>query len=206
MAKRELVFTLLAMMAVAGFAQAECTSAAPTGGNVIYLTVDPASLAGQITIQIYLVTGGGTQCTMTAEVAQQARGFSLTASPAETTLSGNSYSGNNYVQFPLTITATASAASAAPETVNIRLLDKDTGAVLATVPVLLSISGTGSPSAKPHTCTKENTTECTATELLALQMGQSVIEQNESDIYLLVGIIASFALIIFIFFVVIPRK
>jgi hypothetical protein len=117
------------------------------------------------------------------------------------------HTGTYYGVYPLTITATAS--SVAPESVSLQFLDKDTGIALGSVPVVISVAetaGQGSPSEKPHNCTTEDTSGCTEKELVALQMGPNFIEQNQSDLYLLVGIFAAFAAIALIFFVVLPRK
>lgn len=203
MANRALVFALLSIIAVASFAHAECVlPEPPKAGNGFFLSVDPSSLSGQLPMQVYLQKKGGTgYCIMAAELAQQASGFSLSVLPADINFS------TSYGMYYATITATASAASVSPETVNILFLDKDTGAELATVPVRVSIAETAAPQGTgSHTCTKENTTYCTEMELIALQVGPSLIEENMTDVYLLVGIIIAFALIVLVFFVVIPRK
>jgi hypothetical protein len=92
--------------------------------------------------------------------------------------------------------------------VTIRLLDKDTGAELAAIPVLVGVSEAqnATSSARPRVCTRENTADCTQRELIAIEAGENFIGQNVSDFYLLAGIVAAFAFIVLVFFVVLPRK
>jgi len=201
--QRALVFSLLAIIALATFAQAECMLAEPQkGGSAFAITVDPASLSGQLSMQVYVQKKGGFEpCTMAAEITP-AYGYAATVLPAEISFN------TSYGMYYPTITATAQA-SATQKTMTLRLLDKDTGTELASVPIAMSVAAaatTAIPSANAHVCTKENTTQCTAKELLALDSEPNFIEKNISDIYLLVGIIAGFALILIILFVVIPRN
>lgn len=204
MARRTLILALFTVLAAASFARADCVRAElPKGSNNFFLLVDPASGVGQISVQIYLEKRGDTQsCTMSAELAQPASGFSVSVTPKEIT-----HAGTYYGVYPITITATASA-FASSEIVNVRLRDKDTGAVLATVPVLVGIAEQGSTASPSPTrvCTREDKSGCTEKELIALDVGPNFIEQNLPDVYLLVGIIAAFAIIVLVFFVIIPRK
>jgi hypothetical protein len=192
------------MLAIAAFAQAECALAEPqkSGSSGFVLTLDSASLSGQLDMQVYVQKKGGSEpCSMTAQLTS-ALGYSMTVLPAEISFN------TSYGMYYPTISATA-ASKTAPETVSLRLLDKDTGAELASVPIGVSVAeaaNASTPSVKPHVCTKQNTTQCTAKELLALDQEPTFIEQNISDIYLLVGIIAGFALIVIVLFVLIPRK
>ena len=205
MASRALAFTLFTVLAFAAFAQADCVRAKPPEGtNSVFLTVDSTSGIGQATVSIYLEKKGGTKsCTMTTVLAQESSAYSISITPEEL-----KHAGTYYGVYPITITATAPA-TAASETVTLRFIDSDTGVELGTVPVLLGIGQSDSsnvPGIKPHNCTKEDTSGCSEKELIALEMGPTFIEQNVSDFYLLVGIIAAFAMIVLIFFVIIPRK
>jgi len=204
LAQRTIALSLIFLVALTAFAQAECVRAEPPKAiNGLSLSVSPSSLSGQLTMQIYLEKKGGTgSCSMAARLSQQASGFAVSMTPTEVIYTGSSY----YGVFPVIITATATSASAPTETITIQFFDKDTGTQLATTPVLLSISqNTGSPSAKPA-CTKEDTTGCSEKDLIALQVPPSLIEENVNDIYLLVGIVAAFGLIVLLFFVLLPRK
>jgi len=200
LARHAIALPLLAMLVLATFAHAGCVLPdLQKGGSGYQISVDPASLSGQLSMQIYVQKSDGTQpCAMAAELAQ-ASGYAASVTPSEISFN------TTYGMYYPTITATAQT-GAAPGTISIRFMDKDTGAEIATVPIGISISETASSPVPTHVCTKENTKDCTAKELLALDVGPSLIEENISDVYLLVGIIAGFALIVLIFFVVIPRR
>lgn len=198
MARSALAFSLLLIVAISAFAHAECRLAEPQkSSSGFYLPVDPITLSGQLSMQVYVQKNGETPCTMTMELAR-ASGYAVSASPSEINFN------TSYAMYYPVITATTQA-PAAPQTINVRFLDKDTGTELATATVNIAEAGSV-PSAKPHTCTKNDTSGCSANELLALDLEPSIIEENISDVYLLVGIIAGFGLIVLIFFVIIPRK
>jgi len=197
--RRNLAISLLLVVAFAAFAQAECRLAeAQKSSGGLAIAVSPSSLSGQLSMQIYVQKGSGTQCNLVAELSQ-APGYTASMSPLEISFN------TSYAMYYPAITAQAQA-SASPETLNIRFLDKETGAELATVPVSISVTEPETTPTPTHICTKENTRDCTTKELLALDVEPSLIEENLSDVYLLVGIILGFALIALIFFVVIPRK
>ena len=199
MVQRNLALSLMLIVAFSAFAQAECRLAEPQKSSGFAIAVDPASLSGQLSMQVYVQKGGGAQpCTLVAELTQ-APGYSVTMTPVEISFN------TSYVMYYPAIAATAQA-SANAETLNIRFKDKDTGAELATASIDIRIAETVSSPTPTHICTKENTRDCTGKELLALDVEPSLIEENISDVYLLVGIIAGFALIVLIFFIVIPRK
>jgi hypothetical protein len=198
---KPILASFLFLLLFSAFACAECSKAKPEASNHAYkLELGKNVTSGQIDIPIYVEKNGASRyCTITAVVQGTPSQYSVSVTPMEI-----QHTGTYYGVYPITVSASGSADSQ-PEIVTIDIFDKDTGTKMASIPINVLVTADDTTQ-RQRVCTKENTTDCSAQELIWLDMQPTVIGQNMSDISLLLGIVAAFAFIVLAFFFLLPRK
>ena len=202
MVNKQFLASVLFVLLVSAFAAADCTKAEPQTSNHAYqITISQGETSGQVDIPIYIEkSANSATCTVTASVEGTPQRYAVTVTPNQI-----SHTGTYYGVYHLTVSASRSADPTA-EMITIDIYDQDTGNKMASILVDAVVTSDQEVTTTPNACTKEDTSSCTPQELIALNMGNSIITQNSSDIYLLLGIVAAFAFIVLVFFVIIPRK
>jgi len=193
---------VISALLITTFAAAECLSAEQMEIGKNYMLMVPTNQeSGQVNIQMYLVKNGASNCIMIAEIENTPTQFYVSVSPLET-----KHTGKNYFTPFITVTATKKTNNSVSESIKVKITDKDTGKQMALIPVYIGVGDISTPVPNVRNCSIQDISGCTDAEILALQMSPNIIDENLSDVYLLLGIVAAFALIVLVFFFLIPRK